>query len=515
VYIYFFHKYNFFFNVSHRNAIIIQIDYLQFNLETNPFNNVISQKINLAPWVKPDLVISLKTVSDSSNIFTATSGQPFTVRLINTNIGPGAIDPKKIWRNVINFSPQPFNLSNNSDPGGNCTQSYLCESDFGSCPCSAVGSSVEIGPMAAGDSIVRNITITLPSNTPSGTYYLIATTNTQDQICEKDNTNNQVSYAVIVHRPEPADLIVKNVYHPDSIDVGKPFTVSWTVKNQGVSPAAGYMREAAYLSTDAQWSDDDILLGFTDGIINPELNPGMQIQRSITTKVSNAAIQDYYVIVRTDLLDNIWETTNENNSASSIKQMSLRIPTLPIGQDVQAILRDNVPLYYRLDTKPQHLGQTILVTITTPDSVQANNQLYLRHGILPTLQDFDFRSERLGFGNQEAAIPTVENVPYYLMVDGAKGFGKDSQLVVLKASILPFSIRSVDATKGGNTGYATVLLKGAKFSQQMQVFLQRDTVIIPTDSLGVVNGTKAFARFNLAGKPLGCKPPTNPILLGV
>ncbi|MEO6038063.1 MAG: hypothetical protein ABIQ93_06590, partial [Saprospiraceae bacterium] len=104
---------------------------------------------------------------------------------------------------------------------------------------------------------------------------------------------------------------------------------------------------------------------------------------------------------------------------------------------------------------------------------------------------------------QEAAIPAVENVRYYLRVDGFKGIGQDSQLVKLKASILPFQIRSVQSAKGGNTGYATVLLKGGKFSPQMQIFLQRDTLLIPADSLGFVDGTKAFARFNLLNQPLG------------
>ena len=133
----------------------------------------------------------------------------------------------------------------------------------------------------------------------------------------------------------------------------------------------------------------------------------------------------------------------------------------------------------------------------------ATNQLYIKNGILPSLDDFDNRSLRSAYGNQEAPIPLVaQNGHYYLRVDGRKGM-KDTQLVKLRAYVLPFSFRTVQAAKGGNTGFATVLLTGGRFDPNMTLFLEKDTVKIPVDSLGFVDGTKAYARFNLKDRPIG------------
>jgi len=462
--------------------------------EINQANNSMATRVTINPLVKPDLVIQVESVSPG-----IISGQPFSVVLRNKNQRAGHTIGKKQWVNTVDFSTESHNFSNEDDPL-DCQPNYSCRGS--GCGCSAIGSYTQ-DSLDPGASVLKTLTLTLPASTPTGYYYLIVTTDANNDICEFEyESNNQVAVQIFVRRPDPADLVVTDIEHLDSVDVGKPFSIHWKVKNlSNTAPASGVMREAVYLSKDQQWSEEDILMGYKDS--NISIGPEMDLPRDIQATVTKAALETYFVIVRTDLLDNIWETNNLNNQTSSGREMALRIPLLPIGQELSALLHDAAPLYYRLDTKSEHLGETILVTLTTPDSVQATNQLYLRRGVLPSLDDFDYRSLRSGFGNQEAAIPTVENIPYFLMVDGLKGTGQDSQLVKLKAYVLPFQIRTVDATKGGNAGFATVLLKGAKFDPLMQVYLVADTIQIPLDSLIFVDATKVFARFNLNDKALG------------
>ena len=462
--------------------------------EINTANNSMATRVTVNPIVKPDLVIQVESVSPG-----IISGQPFSIVLRNKNQRAGHTIGRKQWINTVDFSTESYNFSNEEDPL-DCQPNYLCRG--GGCGCSAIGSYTQ-DSLDPGASVLKTLTLNLPASTPTGYYYLIVTTDANNDICEFEyESNNQVAVQIFVRRPDPADLVVTDIEHPDSVDVGKPFAIHWKVKNlSNTAPASGVMREAVYLSKDQQWSEEDILMGYKDS--NISIGPEMDLPRDIQATVTKAALETYFVIVRTDLLDNIWETNNLNNQSSSGREMALRIPLLPIGQEVGAVLHDAAPLYYRLDTKSEHLGETILATLTTPDSVQATNQLYLRRGVLPSLDNFDYRSLRSGFGNQEAAIPTVENISYFLMVDGLKGAGQDSQLVKLKASVLPFQIRTVDATKGGNAGFATVLLKGAKFDPLMQLHLVADTIQIPLDSLIFVDATKVFARFNLNDKALG------------
>jgi hypothetical protein len=69
--------------------------------------------------------------------------------------------------------------------------------------------------------------------------------------------------------------------------------------------------------------------------------------------------------------------------------------------------------------------------------------------------------------------------------------------------VLPFEIRSVSPDYGGNTGRVTVELSGAKFTPEMEVWLERDSIVIDADTLIYVGFHKVFAVFDLDGQTIG------------
>lgn len=467
--------------------------------EFNTANNLIGKRVFLDSLRKPDLQIFLDSIPSQ-----VVSGQPFQLIMNNLNTGKGPTIGGVNWSNQITLSTEPYNTNGTQ----NCGPAYQC---IGCENCSVLSSTIQT-TLAAGAQAKRKLSLTLPAETPTGWYYLIATTDTGDNICEFEFEENNQSgstfsagnrvYRIFVQRPDPADLVVSAIEQPDSAEVGKPFTIRWTVQNQGQFQAKGTLREAVYLSTDQTWTEEDILVGYQDHSI--EVWPGQEVSRSISATIRKAALQGYYVIVRVDLLDNIRETNNLNNSGSSGTVINVRIPVLPIGVPITARLSSTEPLFFTYDLKDEHLAQTILTTLRTPDSVRASNQLYIQRGILPSLDEFDYRSLRSDFGNQELNIPLVEpSTSYYLRVDGFLGSTRDTQTIELLARVIPFSIRDVQARKGGNTGKVTLLLQGGRFDPGMQLSLRLDTLRIPADSIGFVDGSRAYVRFNLQDQPLG------------
>jgi hypothetical protein len=79
----------------------------------------------------------------------------------------------------------------------------------------------------------------------------------------------------------------------------------------------------------------------------------------------------------------------------------------------------------------------------------------------------------------------------------------DEQNAVIRADILPFELRSVDADHGGNTGVVTVELTGSRFRPDMRVCLRNAGDTICADTLLYVDYYKAFARFDLTGRTPG------------
>lgn len=337
----------------------------------------------------------------------------------------------------------------------------------------------------------------------SGNYVLILKTDAADNVYEHNGENNNLAFGTIVIKPqEPCDLVITQIAVPaGKMIAGQMSTLKWTVSNKGSNVAKGYFRDAVYLSADSVWDVDDALFGVSDTSITG-LGQQASLDRQLTRRLSNVATGNYYIIVRTDILNNLLETNDSNNIACSPAPMEVDVKVLTIGVSAADTLVNNQPLYYRINIPAAQKGETMLLTLNSNSVANAVNRLFLGYNTVPAANKYDYISQIPFSANQEIAVPELKEGTYYIFAAGNDGQA-NFQPVSLLARIIPFQITKVDAQKGGNTGAVTVKISGAKFDSTTLIRLSGANGAISPVKMYYTNSTQVFATFNLLNAKLG------------
>ncbi len=405
------------------------------------------------------------------------------------------------------FSGQPVELvwtvKNNgtgATTAGSWTDRFYLSTDFTPDPTDyLLGTVGRTSNLAPGQSYTDSVQFFTPISL-SGNHILIVKTDNNDAVYEYGaENNNTATSAILLVQPPPSDLIVSQVVVPINAVAGEEVQISWTLKNHGLNPAVGAMKEAVFFSKDATWDAADPLLGTTDASIN--LAPMATQSRDLMANLAGVEVGNYYAIVRTDILNNILESDDNNNLTASALTVTVTVPELPLNVLTPDVLDNNKALYYRIEIPDSLAGETLLVTLKG-DSTGGANELYLRFNQTPTRSDHDFAHGLAFSGNQEVLVPVLQGGTYYLLAYGSTT-GGSVQDITLYAKILNFEIRSVHAPKGGNNGPVTLEIKGSKFEADMGLQLEKDGNAVFASDVQHVDPTKVFATFDLDGKTTG------------
>ncbi|MBK9336183.1 MAG: hypothetical protein IPM98_06205 [Lewinellaceae bacterium] len=362
-----------------------------------------------------------------------------------------------------------------------------------------VGYRARSGGLAPGVTYTDTITANIPLS-EFGNRILILKTDDNNVVYEYlSEGDNTASASIVLILPPPSDLVVQNIVAPVSALAGKGVNISWKVKNVGANPATGNMKEAVYFSVDTLWDGSDALLGSKNTGIN--LSPGASATQSLSADLVDVALGNYYVIVRTDLLNNINESNDNNNFLAHTPPVNVNVTLLPMNVLTPDTLLDAMPLYYRIEIPDSLAGASLLVQLRG-DSLYAANELYLRYGQVPSRNNYDFGFSSILQANQEIIVPSLESGTYYLLAYGNTSVGTQ-QPITLFAKILDFEIREVTANQGGNNGLMTVRLDGAKFESGMDVRLERPGYSVPALCVIYQNPTRVYVQFDLRNRPLG------------
>ena len=116
--------------------------------------------------------------------------------------------------------------------------------------------------------------------------------------------------------------------------------------------------------------------------------------------------------------------------------------------------------------------------------------------------NYDYSTIEQFTANPELYIPSTQLEYYGVNVIGNTPVGNE-QSIVIQADILPFDLRSISPSYGGNTGKVTVELTGSKFSVDMKVSLFNSDETIEADTVYFQSFYKAYATFDLTDKPAG------------
>ncbi len=160
--------------------------------------------------------------------------------------------------------------------------------------------------LAGGTSSGGTTSLTVPSSTADGVYYLIAKADGTGVVAESNETNNTRS-AVLRIGP---DLAVTTTTAPPRAAAGSSVDVTETTQNIGTGNA-GESITAFYLSTNALLDASDMRLG---GRSVQALGPTATSVRTTTVALPAVSPGTWYLIVNADDERTITETVETNNT---------------------------------------------------------------------------------------------------------------------------------------------------------------------------------------------------------
>jgi subtilase family serine protease len=279
--------------------------------ETNENNNVKAIPITLTA---PDLIVSDVTAPTQ-----ASSGGMMDVSWKVTN--QGNVEAPADWQDYVYLSDDQ-----NLDYSDTLVTSESIATQT---------------PLAAGGSYTINKNITLP-NRPSGNYYLLFATDRNDKQGETNNNNNVKAVPISIGIP---DLTITNATAPQRASAGETITLSWTVKNQGTTPANANWYDYVYVSSDqvVDSSDISIVSEYIDSQTPLAADGSYTATRNITLPNNAALVGDRYLIFVTDGNQNQPETSEGNNrliipinfSASDLTITNVTAPnTAVVGSNI-------------------------------------------------------------------------------------------------------------------------------------------------------------------------------------
>lgn len=453
--------------------IILKVDN---NLDNTPDNNSASKAFSSIQSPLPDL-----SVSELSTTGELKGGQSVTINVRVTNMGDHATK-KNHWTDCFYLS-----ITDNLN-------SYFVMN---------LGSKSHSGTLGKNESYTASFKVSLPEEI-SGNYWLFAITNPSDVIYESNKNNNTMCIPVYIENASdtPAELSVCDISAPVQIKAGEVISLSYKVQNEGAFAADGILRDVIYLSKDNKWDEDDEMVGVVSGKVT--IQPGDELKRDVTGRITNVPEGDYHFIIRTNSAHTIFENNYEDNVLGQSAVSSVSFDKLGIGSTSSL----NTSGYFKIDIPTNYEGKTIGLYLSHPETSTAG--LYAAYEKVPSTASFERHSNDLETTEQEVLIPNVQAGTYYVLAqDNASmkkslnvfSLTKEQTPVAIPMTIttreVPFGASTLSIKEGGNGGWVTTEIRGALLDSIMDFRLTSGNNTIPAESITFKDQTSSMTTFNL------------------
>ncbi len=449
----------------------------------NEGNNILSAPFTVNLTTPPDLQVT--GITAPASVF---AGQSFDVAFTVTNLGGDVPATEAAWDTLFNLSAD-LNIDLKADQFLDVFERE--------------------GVLAAGGSFTETITLTAPPDS-IGDFNLFVTTdprransavgNVFEGNDERDR-NNSASVPLTINMPPAVDLVIDPTSIaglPVALKAGDAVQVNWTGQNISGETVDGSWRDAVFLSTDNVWDISDKPLGTAE--FTGVLNAGQTYNQTLDTFVPAVLPGDYFLIVRADVLNQVFEGTDEgNNTSASDTTVAVSVDEIPLGVPFPTTLSNGQDRLYRIVVPA---NETLRVTLDASDDRQIN-ELFLGQDRAPSGTDFDATYEGGLNSTIMSTLPSTEAGEVFVLVRGRSAPADDTP-ITLFAELLPLTITSVDTDTGGDSAFVTTTIRGAKFDPAATVELIRPGFGTFTPaSHTVIDTTKIIASFDLTGAPHG------------
>ncbi len=443
-------------------------------------NNTLATQVDVVLPPPADLQITLDSVPEE-----AWSGQSLPVQwTVKNEGGSPASSEEGSWFDSIYLSRDTY-----FDP----------ETD------TRLGHLEHEGVLAAAGEYSQSFEARLPRGI-TGPYYVIAVTDSTDRVFERgveDNNLVMATSATQVNLTPPADLVVSDIA-PPVLSGAYGETVDWTytVRNESSeSTAYGQWYDTIYLSADDQWDLDDRRV--TRVLHNGDVSPEGEYTETVSAKVPAVVPGNYHIIVRTDLLDDIRETDNDNNTAASSEAFTVEGRPLALGEaGLEHSLGAQESDYYQVTVEE---GQDFALFVSSLNQSGAAEaaEIYVAYDRMPSRTQYDYQSSTLtNAGEAWVRVSAMQSGTYYVLVHGTHRSG--SKEYQIEAEEIAFSIRSVIPETMGLDGSATLEIHGARFQPETVFELTGpDDALLTSTEVVLKDSMTAYAKFNCWFVPEG------------
>ena len=363
-----------------------------------------------------------------------------------------------------------------------------------------VGSKERKTELTSNTSYTDSMLVNIPPYL-SGTYYLIAFADAGNKVYEHQAEGNNTTATLIeILPPVPSDFVVTKLEMPTTIGLGDDLQSAYTIMNVGTGRGLGILKDGLYFSSSADATLDtnkDKLLGVSLGYV--DLQPGQATERIISNKVKDIDPGNYVGITSTDILNQILESDDNNNSKVAANNTSVTISELILDVEKTALLNKDDYRYFKIEVA-QDLD--LLLTLTS-NQAEGQNKIFIAYNRVPTSSDFDYQNTNTVSTNQQVFVPATKAGTYYVLMQTETEF-KESQEVKILVKALPFSILSITPNKVGQ-GRVTTTLTGARFNPDTKIYLENNNGEKITEGT-VVQFTSSMQmriRWNLGDTPIG------------
>jgi YD repeat-containing protein len=416
----------------------------------------------------PDLAITDLQAADLG-----TSGQPLQVSWTVHNNGAATSGG---WRQVLYLSRDGI-LDRNTDI-------YLGYAD-----------SREALP-ANGDAVF-NQSFRIPDGI-SGKYYVFGIVDSNNAIYERGgegNNNAMDATAVQITMQTPVDLVAGVITVPENGVPGAQVSIDYTVKNQSAQAVTGQWSDSIYLSSDAVWDVGDAL--FARVGINGGLAGNASYTRTASGTLPGVIGGDYFVIVRSDIFNQIPETNEANNLNASLDTTRMDVEALTFGTPDAASFAQGGAVYYRVDVAA---GETLRFNFDRA-SADGRTELFVSYNAMPSRSDFDYRYNKADSPDQSLVIANSKAGTYYVM---AYNESRATDTFAITADTLHFSITELGTIAGSNKGQVTVRVNGAEFnSHTVAMLVGSEGMEYVASHVLWKDTTEIWATFDLRGLDTG------------
>ncbi len=414
-----------------------------------------------------DLAIEIISISE-----TAYAAQPFEITYQVTNQGQAAAEGE--WK------------------------------DFVFCGNQSVLSLPNVCSLKPGESYTATCTVVLSSYF-LGTCTIEMTCNSFSSIYEENRTNNVSAGKTISLLPlPPRDLTVANVQAPASAVPGETVTVSWDVINLSTMALNAVVVDNVYISARSTWDSSAILVTKYERKLHLEASESdystvafemldyatlSKLTEQATDKLPGVESGEYYIIVRTDVKNQITEP-NENNNAATSGIVDVSVKNVYIGTPFTTSVPSYGEQYYKFRTEA---NKALYISL---DSVTENSKMefYVGAGRVPSASDYDYKYSGQNIDETGLAIPITQSGEYYLYVRNIDGTAITNY--TLNITDMKFGVKYVTPNYGAK-GKVTIKLTGAMMDADIEAYLEQAGRSIKAEALYYMDSSNVYATFDL------------------